>query len=63
MDDEADIAKHFGCSTRAIELAMREGLPYRVFFGRSKFRASEVQAWLDERDNDADEESAGRGAP
>ena len=42
-----DVAAHFACSTRSIELAMRDGLPHRPLFGRSKFRASEVQAWLD----------------
>jgi hypothetical protein len=33
---------------RAIEYAMKEGLPYRVLFGRAKFRVSEVEAWLGE---------------
>jgi hypothetical protein len=44
---KAEIARHFGCSTRSIELAMKDGLPYRPIFGRSKFRVSEVQAWRD----------------
>jgi hypothetical protein len=55
---KAEVAKHFGCSTRSIEIAMKDGLPYRPMFGRSKFRASEVQAWLDKQDdNNAGQES------
>ena len=42
-------AKHFGCSPRSLELAMHGGLPYRTIFGRPKFRASQVQAWVDDR--------------
>jgi hypothetical protein len=48
---KTEVAKHFSCSTRSVEIAMRDGLPYRQLFGRSKFRASEVQAWLDGPDN------------
>jgi hypothetical protein len=59
---KAEIAEHFGCSTRSIELAMKKGLPYRLIFGRSKFRASAVQAWLDAQHN-ADEGSAEGSTP
>ena len=45
--DKAEIAAHLKCSTRTIELEMRDnGLPYYVMFGRSKFKASEVECWL-----------------
>jgi hypothetical protein len=46
--DKAGIAQHLGCSVRSIEFAVRDGLPHAVIFGRKKFRASEVEAWLEQ---------------
>lgn len=46
--DKAGIADYLKCSTRTVEFAMRDdGLPYETLFGRSKFKASKVQAWVD----------------
>ena len=48
--DKAGIAEYLKCSTRTVELAMRDdGLPYETLFGRSKFKASRVQAWVNGR--------------
>ena len=43
--DKRGIAEHFSCSTRSIEQAMAEGMPYAVAFGRPKFRPAECEAW------------------
>lgn len=45
--DKRGVAQHFSCSVRSIEGAMTRGLPYATIFGRPKFRASEVEAWLE----------------
>jgi hypothetical protein len=45
--DKRACAEHFGCSVRSIELAMTEGLPYAVIFGRPKFQATDVEQWLE----------------
>jgi hypothetical protein len=45
--DKAGIAYYLKVSTRTVELEMRDkGLPYVTLFGRSKFKASEVERWL-----------------
>lgn len=43
------IADYFGRSTRWVELRVREGLPSKMIGGRRGFRLSEVEAWLDRR--------------
>jgi hypothetical protein len=43
------IADYFGRSTRWVELRVREGLPSKMIGGRRGFRLSEVEAWLDGR--------------
>jgi hypothetical protein len=45
--DKRGLAEHLSCSVRSIEAAMKRGMPYAVIFGRAKFRASEVEAWLE----------------
>lgn len=45
--DKAGVAAHFGCCTKSIDLAVRDGMPHAVIFGRRKFRVSEVEAWLE----------------
>lgn len=40
------VARHYGRSTRWIELRMRDGLPSRMLGGRRAFRLSEVEAWM-----------------
>jgi hypothetical protein len=42
-----DLARHLSCSVRSIEFAVRDGCPHAIIFGRKKFRASEVEAWLE----------------
>lgn len=44
-----EIAVHLGCSVSWVEKRMAQGMPYAVIAGRVKVRASEVEAWLDER--------------
>jgi hypothetical protein len=44
--DKRGLAAHLSCSVRSIELAIVDGLPHAIIFGRAKFRASEVEAWL-----------------
>jgi hypothetical protein len=45
--DKRGLAEHLACSVRSIELAITRGLPHAMIFGRAKFRASEVEAWLE----------------
>ncbi|HEY3946631.1 MAG TPA: hypothetical protein VGL78_15490 [Solirubrobacteraceae bacterium] len=47
--DKRGLAEHFACSVRSIELAMSQGMPHALIFGRPKARASEVEVWLAER--------------
>lgn len=41
------LAEYFDCSVRSIELAISEGMPHAVAFGRVKAKPSEVEAWLE----------------
>jgi hypothetical protein len=43
-----ELAEHLKCSVRSIETALAEGMPHAVIFGRVKFRASEVEPWLED---------------
>ena len=47
--DRQALAKHLGCSVRSVELRMAEGMPcgWKIE-GRVKFKASEVERWLQE---------------
>ena len=45
--DKKAIAARFGCSVRSIEMAMTEGMPHAIIFGRPKFQVSEVAEWLE----------------
>jgi len=44
------IAMHFGMSTRWVELRVNEGMPSTLIGGRRKFRLSQVNGFLKERD-------------
>jgi hypothetical protein len=47
------LAVHLGFSVRWVELRVREGMPHQRWgSNRLRFRASEVEAWLEERSND-----------
>jgi hypothetical protein len=46
--DKRGLAAHLACSTRSIELAVAAGMPHAIIFGRVKFHASEVEAWLEQ---------------
>jgi len=46
--DKRGLAQHLACSTRTIEIAVTEGMPHAVIFGRLKFRADEVETWLEQ---------------
>lgn len=45
--DKRGLAEHLSCSVRWIERRMEEGMPRRKIAGRAKFRASEVERWLE----------------
>jgi hypothetical protein len=45
--DKKGLAAHLACSVRWIERRMEDGMPHRHIAGRAKFRASEVEAWLE----------------
>ena len=45
--DRQGLARHFVCSLPMIDSAIRDGMPYTEIFGRKKFRASEVESWLE----------------
>jgi hypothetical protein len=47
--DRKKLAGHYSCSVRSIELALAEGMPHAVVFGRVKFQVSTVEPWLVER--------------
>jgi hypothetical protein len=41
------LAEHLGCGIRWIEMRVAEGMPCAMIAGRRKFRASEVEDWLE----------------
>jgi hypothetical protein len=45
---KAQLGQHLACSERWIEIKMAEGMPHAKIAGRIKFKASEVEAWLEE---------------
>lgn len=47
--DKRHLATHLDCSIRWVELRQAEGMPHAVIAGRIKFRASEVEPWLEQR--------------
>lgn len=47
--DRKRLADHYSCSVRSVELALSEGMPHAVVFGRVKFQVSSVEPWLRER--------------
>lgn len=46
--DKKALAEHLGCKVRWIEYRMHEGMPHTILAGRCKFRASEVEPWLEQ---------------
>jgi hypothetical protein len=46
--DKRGLADHLGCSVRWIAYRMEDGMPHAVIAGRIKFRASEVEPWLEQ---------------
>ncbi len=44
--DKRAAAQFWACSTRSIELAITEGMPHAIIFGRVKVRPSEAEPWL-----------------
>jgi hypothetical protein len=45
--DKRGLAEHLACGVRTIERALTQGMPHTIIYGRVKFRASEVDAWLE----------------
>lgn len=68
--DKKGLARHLACSVRSIEFAIVDGMPHTIIFGRVKFRASEVEIWLERNgrlerrgetvDTPSDDKMAGR---
>ena len=46
--DRKKLAAHYSCSVRSIELALAEGLPHAIAFGRVKFQVSAIEPWLEQ---------------
>jgi hypothetical protein len=44
------IAVHFKFSTRWVELRVREGMPSQMIGGHRRFRVSECETWVLERE-------------
>jgi hypothetical protein len=57
--DRKRLAEHYSCSVRSIELALAEGMPHALAFGRVKFQVSAVEPWLREHGHLRDGDSAG----
>lgn len=47
--DKRGLAAHLGCGVRWIEARTAEGMPSAMIAGRRKFKASEVEPWLQPR--------------
>ena len=45
--DKRGLAAHLSCSVRSVELWVVEGMPHALLFGRPRFQAPEVEAWLE----------------
>ena len=45
--DKRGLAEHLGCGVRWVEARLAEGMPSAMIAGRRKFRASEVEPWLE----------------
>ena len=41
------LAEHYACSIRSIQLALAAGMPSKKIFGKVKFRLSLVEPWLE----------------
>ena len=46
--NKAQVASHYGRSTRWVELMAHKGLPSRMIGGRRAYRLSDVDVWLAE---------------
>lgn len=46
--DKKEIASHFRLSVRSIERRMPLGLPHSHILGQARFKASEVESWLED---------------
>lgn len=46
--DKRGIAAHLGCSVSWVEKRMAEGMPHSLIAGRCKYRASQVEPWLEQ---------------
>lgn len=45
--DKRQLAEHLSCSVRWINYRMADGMPHAMSAGKAKFRASEVERWLE----------------
>lgn len=46
--DKRALAAHLGCSVSFVEKRMADGMPHAVIAGRCKFRASQIEPWLEQ---------------
>lgn len=44
------VAAHYGFTTRWVELRMADGMPSELISSRRRFRLSEVEAWLNNKE-------------
>lgn len=42
-----ELGTHLGCSERWLKYRIKDGMPSAIIAGRRKFRASEVEKWLE----------------
>ncbi len=47
--DKKGLGDYLACSERWIEERMAEGMPHVKIAGRIKFKASEIEPWLEEK--------------
>jgi hypothetical protein len=45
--DKRRLAAHLGCSVSWVEKRSAEGMPHSLIAGRCKYRASQVELWLE----------------
>ena len=46
--DKRGLAAHLACSVRKVEYMVAAGMPHAIIFGRPRFQALEVEAWLEQ---------------
>jgi hypothetical protein len=50
---QMELAQHFGCSVRTVLTWQKQGMPHITVGSHPRYRASEVEAWLNGRNGAA----------